>query len=115
MEMTGKQQSNNKAHKREGAMKSASNYEFDQFAIPDYMSGGIQRYIENGIEPGDFLTAVICNDLFEAVGRADETNMANLPAYVSYFYTEAPSLCHGSRELMKLWIEKGGIKGRDAA
>ena len=81
-------------------------YQFNQFYIPERMMGGIKRYIENGIEPGSFLMAVLCNNLCEAVGRADSENMANLPAYVSYFYNEAPSACHGSSEKVKAWLEK---------
>lgn len=81
-------------------------YRFDQFYIPERMMGGIQRYIERGIEPGGFLCAVIENDLKEAVGRADEENMANLPAFVSYFYNEAPSVCWGSPEKMVAWLLK---------
>ncbi len=78
-------------------------YTFRDFYIPAYMMGGIQRYINNGIPPGDFLTAVICNDLMEAVARADDTNIRNLPAYVAYFYNEAPSLCWGSKEKFDKW------------
>ena len=80
-------------------------YFFGEFYIPDRMMPGIRRYIESGIHPGDFLTAVICNDLHEALGRADEENLKNLPAYGAYFYNEAPSNCYGSRILMKEWIE----------
>lgn len=80
-------------------------YEFRQFYIPARMMGGLQRYIQKGIPPGDFLTAVLSNDLSEAVARADDENVMNLPAYVAYLYNEAPGLCHGSREKMKIWIE----------
>jgi len=82
------------------------NYTFRGFVIPEYMMGGIQRYIDHGLEPGDFLTAVICNDLHLAVGRADDLNIVNLPAYVGYLYNEAPSECWGSREKMEAWIAK---------
>jgi hypothetical protein len=79
-------------------------YTFNQYQIRDDMLGAIQRYIEHGIPPGDFLRAVICNDLAEAVGRADEENMANLPAYVAYFWNKAPSTCWGSVDKMKAWM-----------
>jgi large subunit ribosomal protein L9 len=36
------------------------------------MIGGLRRYIENGIGPGDFLWAVLTNDLRGAIERADE-------------------------------------------
>lgn len=79
-------------------------YKFQGFYIPDRMFGGIERYINDHVCPGDFLTAVIRNDLKEAVGRADEENMRNLPAYVGYFYNEAPSECWGSPEKMETWL-----------
>jgi len=81
-------------------------YRFNQFYIPDRMMGGITRYLENGIAPGDFLTAVICNDLREAYGRADDENLVNLSAFVAYFYNEAPHNCWGSPEKMKEWLAR---------
>ena len=74
------------------------------FRIPERMAPGIRRYVEEGVKPGDFLCAVIAHDLFEAVGRADDENLENLPAYVAWFYNEAPGNCHGSHEVMLAWI-----------
>ena len=62
-----------------------------QGLIPEYMQGGIIRYYSNGYGPGDFLTAVINNDLIEAVSRADATNKNHLHDYVMWFYNYAPS------------------------
>ena len=80
-------------------------YEFNGFYIRDQMMGAIERYIEHGMEPGSFLTAVICNDLFGACGRADAENLRNIPAFVAYFYNEVPSSCFGSPERMKAWMD----------
>ncbi len=80
-------------------------YKFRNFYIPERMMGGIKRYIENGIVPGSFLTAVIQNNLREAVGQADDENLKNIPAYVSYFYNEAPSGCWGSKKKMEEWVD----------
>lgn len=84
---------------------------FQTYHIPPRMMGGIDRYVEQGIIPGEFLQAIICNDLRESVYKADEENMANLPAYVSYFYTHCPANCWGSRERMLEWHNKGGTMG----
>jgi len=81
-------------------------YGHHTFIIPEYMRDAIKLYLERGIEPGDFLSAVICNDLREAVGRADDVNIYNLPAYVNFFYNHAPHGCWGSPENMKAWMEK---------
>lgn len=79
-------------------------YEFNDFYIPDRMMDGITRYIEHRVPPGGFLSAVICNDLSMAVGLADDENARNLPAYVAYFYNEAPSPCWGSKDKMDAWL-----------
>ena len=79
-------------------------YRFRHYIIRHDMMGAIRRYIEHGIPPGSFLTAVIENNLSEAVGRADDENCENLPAFVAYFYNEAPSPCWGSPEKRRAWI-----------
>ena len=78
----------------------------EKYTIPKYMKEGILRYLEKGIRPGDFLTAVICNDLRGALAHADDINIVLLPNYVRYFNWEAPSECWGSPEKMKKWILK---------
>jgi hypothetical protein len=85
-------------------MRGGAMYTFQDFYIPERMMPGIKRYIEERIQPGRFLTAVICNNLKVAVMYADEENVRNLPAYVAYFYNETPSTCWGSEEEMKAWI-----------
>lgn len=80
-------------------------YEFNEYYIPERMMGGIQRYVEHGIEPGGFLTAIIQNNLSQAIGQADTENMKNIPAFVAYFYNECPIGCWGSKEKMESWIE----------
>ena len=76
----------------------------NQYSIPERMRGSITRYIENRVIPGDFLQAVICNNLSEAVGRADDENIKNLPAYCNFFYNHAPFECWGSPEKMATWL-----------
>lgn len=82
----------------------APGYRFRGFHIPHYMLEALNRYIQNGARPGDFLCSVICNDLRAAVGQADEHNLVNLPAYVGYLYNEAPGPCWGSKQNMLEWI-----------
>jgi len=79
-------------------------YWFRQFHIPEHMLESIKMYVNEKRPVGDFLKAVICNDLREAVGCADDMNIANLPAYVGYFYNEAPGVCWGSRGEMEKWL-----------
>ena len=77
--------------------------------IPHRMIAALNCWIEHGIEPGHFLTAVLCNDLHEACRRADDENRHLLFEYVCYLHNECPSTCWGSKEKFKTW--KAG-KGR---
>ncbi len=68
------------------------------------LHGGIARYIESGVMPGSFLTAVISNDLIGAICRADDDmTIEELRALRLWFYNDAPSQCHGSPQKMAAW------------
>ena len=71
--------------------------------LPQALQGGVQRWIEERILPGDFLTAVLENNLTQAFARADEHNRARLFEIVGWFYNEAPSPCWGSVEKVRAW------------
>ena len=58
--------------------------------IPAYMHEGITAFYEDGRPPGDFLSAVINNDLKGAVTLADDRNVHLLKNYVLWFYNWAP-------------------------
>ena len=85
-------------------------YTFRHFQIRDDMLVAIRSYTQMHIQPGDFLAAVICNNLCEACGRADDDNLANLPAFVAYFYNEVPAACWGSRKKMLAWLTNEELK-----
>jgi hypothetical protein len=82
-----------------------------QYQISPFMLEKVKGYVDRGNPVGGFLRAVICNDLKEAVGSADAENLANLPAFVSYFYNEAPAVCWGSEDMMNAWGNAGGSLG----
>ena len=69
------------------------------------MVGAMRRYLEHGLVPGHFLTAVLSNDLMEAAGRADDENRAALFDWVKWLYNEAPRGSFGSPEAVKAWLE----------
>jgi hypothetical protein len=50
----------------------------------------IVQWYDDGYPLGNFLTAVITNNLMEAVGRADDTNIKALPLYCSFLYNVMP-------------------------
>jgi len=80
-------------------------YHFQKFTIRPQMIAAIRRYVDEGLYPGGFLTAVICNDLNGAINRADDENLHNLPAFVAYFYNQTPIGCWGSQENMRVWMK----------
>lgn len=88
------------------AERSAIGYTDRGFYIPERIAKAIDGYLQRGEVPGHFLQAVIRNDLAAAVGRADDENLANLSAIVTYFYNAAPSPSWGSPEKMTEWIAR---------
>ena len=80
--------------------------------IPERMHGGLVRYIERGVPAGDFLMAVLRNDLRGAFDRADDENAQILRRYVMFLYNDAPAGCWGSPENVKNWIDSGGFYGK---
>lgn len=86
--------------------------EAGRIGIPEHMIGGLVRYIVHGIPPGSFLTAVLSNDLMEALGRADDVNRYCLHRYGQFLYSVAPSGCFRSPEAFDAWVAKGGLSGR---
>ena len=70
------------------------------------MVEALEEYVSLGRPLGDFLQAVIANDLRDAVGRADNLNVGQLPAFVAYVYNEMPSTSHGSRQRYTAWLEQ---------
>ena len=82
----------------------AKTYITDPAQIPPYMMDALNAYIDEGVTVGDFLQAVICNNLKDAVGRADSVNINLLPAYIIYLYNEAPSLCWGTPGSYQAWL-----------
>ena len=77
----------------------------NECGIPEYMRGGIMRFYEHGLPPGDFLSAVINNDLKEAVGRADDTNKHLLGNYITWFYNHAHSGSWGFTGAVEKWCK----------
>lgn len=83
------------------------------YGIPERMHPGIVRYVEHGVAPGHFLQAVFSNDLIEAVSRSDDQNAQMLDCYVRLMVNQFPGDSYGSKETVRQWIKRGGIKGND--
>jgi hypothetical protein len=65
----------------------------------------LDQWAEQGRPVGHFLTAVLSNDLFRAIGYADDENLSAISAIVAYVYNELPSGCWGSPRKVESWKE----------
>ena len=75
---------------------------------PNNSGKAYKRYYQQGIDPGDFIRAVLANDLMGAVQRADAANVACLVEHVSFVYNELPFVCSGNLERVTKWMRSGG-------
>jgi hypothetical protein len=66
----------------------------------------LERYVKQRIPTGDFLRAVLSNDLFDAMGRADLDNRRDLYEICQYVYNDMPSTCWGSPAIVDAWLAK---------
>ena len=80
--------------------------------VPEYMHHGYRLYLTHGIAPGDFVTAVLSNDLKGAFQRADIENERAMKEHVMLCYWNLPADAQGSPEKVAAWCAKGGLNGR---
>jgi hypothetical protein len=71
--------------------------------IPDHLHDGLVRYFADGILPGSFLQAVLCNDLTQTVKRGDRSSLAALPPLVEFLLWVAPMTAWGTRNNVLAW------------
>ena len=83
----------------------------DYSMLPEHMQDGTRLYVEQGIEPGDFTLAVLCDELVEAFGRADGDNFRAMSVWATWLFNEAPMGCWGTAAKVQAWLDKGGLKG----
>ncbi len=74
------------------------------FPMREDLYGALERYLNHGIMPGGFLTAVLENNLSEAFGRADMDNTANMKNIVGYMYNNFPGNSWGSRAKIEQYL-----------
>ena len=87
--------------------------EIDYSILPEHMREGMQRYVQHGIRPGDFMYLVLCNDFVHALGHADSVNTIRIVDYARFLYLELPSGCWGSREKVDAWIKAHEIERKE--
>ncbi len=78
----------------------------DYATIPPLVREALDKHAKEHRSTGGFVTAVLENNLMEAVGQADHNSLAALPSIVAYVYNEIPGACHGSPAKVKAWRER---------
>ncbi len=71
---------------------------------PPGVVDALRRFANDGVDPGDFLLAVIANDLVEAFCKADEKNLEALPHIVAWVYNYMPIAACKSYEHVYRWM-----------
>jgi hypothetical protein len=71
--------------------------------VPMHLRDGLVRYFSDGILPGSFLQAVLCNDLAQAILRAAPNGLSALPPLILFLQHYAPASAWGSRDLVLAW------------
>ena len=65
----------------------------------------IENYLIHGFAPGGFLTAVLSNNLFLAIGRADHWNRKALPDIVQQISQNMPGNSYGDPQTVQDWLD----------
>lgn len=65
----------------------------------------IDKYINEGHPVGDFVRAVLENNLARALAHADDWNRRHLWEYHIYLHNYTPSQCHGSAKKVRDWFQ----------
>ena len=79
--------------------------DFTDYEQLRHLEGSLDRYLNHGIMPGGFLTAVLENNLIEAFGRADTINSMILKDIVLFLYNCFPRGAWGSPERVDDWLK----------
>tara|TARA_B100000700_G_C14933918_1_gene803290 strand:- start:886 stop:1221 length:336 start_codon:yes stop_codon:yes gene_type:complete len=84
----------------------------DYSSIPNPSSvETVKRYIEDGIRPGAFFTALFSYHL-SALKYADPINKPLLEYWLDWMHFEMPGGTTGSREIVDQHIIDGGMRGK---
>jgi len=72
--------------------------------VPLPLHSGLLEYFAARRPTGDFLRAVLCNDLRDACGRADDVNRYELHTIVAWLNRYVPAPAWGSADAVAAWL-----------
>jgi hypothetical protein len=76
--------------------------------VPLHLHSALVNYVINHKRPGEFLTAVLENNLVDAMRRADDESRESLYHIVGFLVWEVPGACWGSPERVHRWLSQKG-------
>jgi hypothetical protein len=82
-------------------------------SIPPTSAETLANYVYHGLPPGNFLRALLANDLQSAFRYADLHNRDKMQWWALVVHLYCPGDCHGSYEIVDDWIDSDGIEGQD--
>jgi len=81
------------------------------YGIPEHITDSFENYLIHGFSPGGFVTSIIANDIFLAVGRADGINIQFIPQIVNWIIFNMPTESIGSYQAVTDWCgDKDNIR-----
>ncbi len=80
-------------------------FDIDMTKVPSHMVPGVYHYLDDGVEPGGFLRAVLENKLVESFSLADGINHDSMSRWASFLYNDMPMASWGSEEKVREWIK----------
>lgn len=90
-----------------GSMKTKFDWN-GMSGLPDISQEALKRYFLYGLQPGSFLTSLLCCDPWtEVIARADHWNKPVLGKYLNFLQDFAPEGSWGSKANVESWLDKG--------
>jgi hypothetical protein len=80
-------------------------------SLPEHMREGARLYIEQGIPPGGFMMAVLCDSLTKSFSRADHINLDAMQNWTSWLFNDCPRPAWGSLQSVETWVSHRGLAG----
>ena len=72
--------------------------------IPSGVINSLVGYVNHRQQPGHFVRAVLENNLFAAMQRADSQSRKALPEIVDFIYDALPGNCYGDPQKVSAWL-----------
>ena len=89
---------------KKAAWEPADKFPDKYGAIPERMMASLRAYVMEGRPVGNFLSALLSNNLMETFAYADDENIAAIKDYVKLVYNFLPGNSHGSADRVRNWI-----------